>query len=80
MNHNELLDPNLYKNITRCYINKRRHNKSEIFVYYSDGSRDIIWTFDHNRHDIDGTMFIGKTKIAAVFYCDRKLSRGLHLL
>ncbi len=77
MNQEDLLDDNLYKVISRCYINHIHPDMSEIFVIYTDGDREKIWTFDPLRHDYDRKEFIGKTKIAAVFHCDRKCSRNM---
>lgn len=73
MDQQELLDDNLYKIITRCYINNRSNNRSEIFVIYEDDRRENIWTFDPNRYDFDRHDFIGMTKLEAVFHCDRTL-------
>lgn len=79
MDQLELLDANLYKVISRCYINNRRPDMSEIFVIYTDGEREAIWTFNPMRYDFDNRDFIGKTKIEAVFYCDRKEPRSIQL-
>ena len=68
------MDPNLYSVISRCFINSKRPGTSEIFVVYEDGSREKIWTFNPIKHDFDYREFVGKTKIEAVFYCDRKNS------
>jgi len=67
-----LIDENLYKPITSCYINKKHPSVAEIFVIYYDGVRETIWTFNPMRYDFNHQEFIGKTKIEAVFYCDRK--------
>ena len=68
----ELLDKNLYKVISRCFINNKRMDRSEIFVIYTDDTRESIWTFNPMRYDFYHHDFIGKTKIEAVFYGDRK--------
>jgi len=78
MNQRELLDPNLYKTITKCYINKRRPDRYEIFVIYADGTRESVWTYNPMRYDFEHHDFLGKSKIEAVFYCDRKDPRTLH--
>lgn len=74
-----LLDPNLHKVIARCYINNRRPDSSEVFVIYADDTRERIWTFNPNRHTFDSREFTGKTKLEAIFYCDRKPPRSLIL-
>lgn len=79
MDQRHLLDPNLYKVIERCYINNKRPEASEIHVIYTDNERENIWTYDPNRYDFDRGEFIGKTKIEAVFYCDRKEPKSLYL-
>lgn len=78
MYDNSLLDPNINKFIVKCFINTRNSDTSQVFVIYSDGVRETIWTFDPNRYDFSRDEFIGKTKIEAVFYCDRKSPRSLH--
>ena len=79
MNHEDLIDPNLHKVIIRCYINQKSPNKNEICVIYEDGTQENIWSFDPHKQTFDRGEFIGKTKIAAVFHCDRKrVSRNLH--
>lgn len=77
MNQRELLDENLYNVISKCFINNKRQNLSEIFVVYVNGARERIWTFNPMRHTFDYQDFIGKTKIEAVFYCDRKGSHNI---
>ena len=72
MNQQELVDPNLYNIISKCFINTKHQGISEIFVIYTNGARERIWTFDNSRCFFDHRDFIGKTKIEAVFYCDRK--------
>lgn len=67
-----MVDPNLYNIITKCFINTKRPGVSEIFVIYDDGSRERIWTFNPARQIFEYQDFVGKTKIEAVFYCDRK--------
>ena len=79
MDQTMLLDENLYKVISKCFINNRRHDLSEIYVIYADNVREIIWTFNPLRYDFDHRSFIGKTKIEAVFYCDRKEPRSVRL-
>lgn len=79
MNQEHLLDPNLYKVISRCFINNRRPDATEIHVIYSDDTRENIWTFNPMRYDFNHQEFIGKTKIEAVFYCDRKEPRSVQL-
>lgn len=79
MNQQNLLDPNLYKVISRCFINTRRSDLCEIFVIYADDSREVIWTFNPARHEFNHQAFVGKTKIEAVFYCDRKEPRSMQL-
>lgn len=79
MDQQNLIDNNLYKVISKCFINNKRPEVSEIFVIYTDDDRETIWTFDPLRHDFDHREFIGKTKIEAVFYCDRKKPRSLQL-
>lgn len=71
----ELLDQNLYKIISKCFIHNKRQTLSEIVVIYIDGVRERIWSFDPTRQTFDYQEFIGKTKIEAVFYCDRKRPR-----
>lgn len=72
MDQTKLLDKNLYKIIASCFINKKHPSSSEIFVIYTDGSRETIWTFSPMRYEFIHQEFIGKTKIEAVFHCDRK--------
>lgn len=69
-----LVDPNLYNVISKCYITAKRQNLAEIFVIYINGTRERIWTFNPAHQSFDYQDFIGKTKIEAVFYCDRKSS------
>lgn len=79
MNQEYLLDANLYKIISRCFINNKRPDATEIHVIYSDDTRENIWTFNPMRYDFNHQEFIGKTKIEAVFYCDRKEPRSIQL-
>jgi hypothetical protein len=79
MDQHDLVDNNLYKVISKCFINNKRPEASEIFVIYADDSRETIWTYDPSRYDFNHREFIGKTKIEAVFYCDRKKPRSLQL-
>lgn len=79
MNQQSLLDTNLYKTISKCFINKKQSDISEIFVIYTDDARETIWTYNPSRYDFNHREFIGKTKIEAVFYCDRKEPRSLQI-
>ena len=79
LNQEHLIDGNLYKIITKCFINNKRPDSSEIFVIYSDDSRERIWTFDPSRFTFDHREFVGKTKIESVFYCDRKEPKSIQL-
>ena len=79
MDQLELLDENLYKVISKCFINNKRPDASEIHVIYTDDSRETIWTFNPARYDFNPRWFMGKTKIEAVFYCDRKKPRSVQL-
>ena len=45
---------------------------AEVIVIYENGVREKIWTFNPTRCIFDYGDFVGKTKIEAVFYCDRK--------
>ena len=72
MDQRELLDNNLYNIISKCFINTKRQNISEVIVIYENGVREKIWTFNPNKYIFDYRDFVGKTKIEAVFYCDRK--------
>ena len=80
MDQRDLLDSNLYKTIVKCFINKKQPDISEIFAIYADDTRETIWTYNPMRYDFSHREFIGKTKIEAVFYCDRKEPRILQLL
>ena len=80
MDQQHLLDVNLYKTISKCFINKKQTDVSEIFVIYADDTRETIWTYNPLRYDFSHREFIEKTKIEAVFYCDRKEPRSLQLL
>lgn len=79
MDQQELLDENLYKVISKCFINNRRQDSSEIHVIYADDSRENIWTFNPLRYEFTNREFVGMTKIEAVFYCDRKNPRSMQL-
>ena len=79
MTQHELLDDNLYKVISRCFINNKRPDASEIFVIYADDTREIIWTYNPARYNFDHRHFLGMTKIEAVFYCDRTKPRSTQL-
>lgn len=75
----DLTDDNLFSTISKCYINNKRPETSEIYVIYENGDRERIWTFNPVRFDFNHREFIGKTKIEAVFYCDRKNPRSVQL-
>ena len=79
MNQEDLLDPNLHKVISKCFINSKSSDRSEVFVIYVDGGRETIWTFNPMRYEFTHRDFVGKTKIEAVFYCDRKELRSVQL-
>ena len=68
-----LLDANMDKKIAKCFINDKGRFRKEVFVIYTDGTRERIYTYDQNKYEFAHTEFIGKTKLEAVFYCDRKL-------
>lgn len=70
----DLLDENMDKVIKSCFINEKGPSRSKVFVIYEDGSRENIFTFNPEKHFLDRTLFIGMTKLEAVFYCDRKCS------
>lgn len=69
------MDTKMYNVISKCFINNKRFDMSEIFVIYEDGSRERIWSFNPAKYDFDYREFKGKTKLEAVFYCDRKKPR-----
>ena len=69
-----LLDKNMDKRIVKCYINDKSNMKKEVFVIYADGAREVIHTYNANKYEFARGEFIGKTKLEAVFYCDRKSS------
>lgn len=71
-----MIDDKMYNVISKCFINNKRYDSSEVFVIYEDGSRERIWTFNPMRYEFDFREFVGKTKLEAVFYCDRKV-RGV---
>jgi hypothetical protein len=79
MDQQHLVDVNLYKVISKCFIKKKRPDASEIIVVYTDGVRETIWTYNPMRYGFSHYEFIGKTKIEAVFYCDGKHPRSLQL-
>ena len=79
MDQYELLDKNMDKVIDRCFINNRHPNLSEVYVIYADESRETIWSFNPMRYHFVKHEFIGKTKLEAVFYCDRKEPKSLQL-
>lgn len=69
------MDTKLYSIISKCFINTKRFDTAEIIVIYEDSSRERIWTFNPTKYDFDYRDFVGKSKIEAVFYCDRKKPR-----
>lgn len=73
----DLVDNNLYSVIKTCSIHKKSPGILEILVTYENGDKERIWTFDSGKHSFDYREFIGKTKIEAVFYCDRKRPRTI---
>lgn len=75
----ELLDQNLYKVITKCFINHKRPDSAEVFVIYADESRERIWTFNPMRYDFGHREFIGKTKLKALFHCDRREPKSVQI-
>lgn len=77
MGSNELTDNNLFKTISKCFVNNKRPDVSEVFVIYEDSTRERIWTFNPTKYNFDHREFVGKTKIEAVFYCDRKKPRTI---
>lgn len=48
------------------------YDAAEVIVIYGNGVREKIWAFNPTRYIFDYRDFVGKTKIEAVFYCDRK--------
>ena len=79
MDQENLLDENMYKIIDRCFINNKHPLLSEIYVIYTDETRETIWSFNPMRYHFTKHEIVGKTKLEAVFYCDRKESKSLHL-
>lgn len=73
----DLVDHNLYETIVKCKLQRKSQNMIEIQVTYANGKRERIWTFDSGRNTFDPQEFIGKTKIEAVFYCDRSRPRKI---
>ena len=67
-----LLDKNMDKKIKSCFINPKGRFRNEIFVIYTDGCREVIHSFNPNKFEFTVEEIIGKTKLEAVFYCDRK--------
>ena len=61
-----------YSKEKRTLINTKRQNVAEVIVIYENRVREKIWTFNPTRYIFDYGDFVGKTKIEAVFYCDRK--------
>lgn len=72
MGQRDLLDDNIYNIISKCFINTKRQNVAEVIVIYENGVHEKIWAFNQTRYIFDYRDFVGKTKIEAVFYCDRK--------
>lgn len=72
-NQRNLLDPNMDKRINKCFINEHKSKKfaNQIFVIYEDGSRENIWTYDSRKFEFDRDWFISKSKLEALFICDR---------
>lgn len=54
--------------LNECFMNNKRQDISEIFVIYSDGSRERIWSFNPLKYDFDHKYFIGKTKNDSSFF------------
>ena len=75
----ELLDQNLHKVISKCFINHKRPDSAEVFAIYADESRERIWTFNPTRYDFGHKEFLGKTKLEAVFHCDRKEPKSVQI-
>ena len=69
-----LLDENMDKKIRNCFINSEGPFRSRLFVIYEDNSRENIWTFNPQKHHFERGMFIGMTKLEAVYYCDKTCS------
>lgn len=67
-----LLDPNMDKKISKCFINDKGRFRKTIHVIYEDGCRENIHTFNPTKYEFEHNEFIGKTKLQAVFHCDRK--------
>lgn len=72
-----MIDDKMDNVISKCFINNKHPYASEVFVIYEDGSRERIWTFNPMRQNFDFREFVGKTKLEAVFYCDRKKPRSI---
>lgn len=69
---NNLMDRNLYKVIDRCFINEVGRWRNEVSVIYEDGVQEVIYHYNPMEYEFSFREFIGKTKIEAAFYCDRK--------
>ena len=80
MDQRKLVDAKMHNIISKCFINNSRPDISEVFVIYDDGNRERIWTFNPMYYDFSHREFIGKTKIEAVFHCDRKKPKFRRLL
>ena len=74
----KLLDIHMDKIISKCFINSRSRFKNEIFAIYEDGTREVIFTYNPNKYDFTHGEFLGKTKLEAVFYCDRSMRPMSH--
>lgn len=66
------MDENMDKKITKCFINNKSRFRNEIFVIYEDDNREVIFRYNPNKLEFDHSEFIGKTKLEAVFMCDRR--------
>ena len=68
-----LLDPNMDKRIGQCFINEHKFKRfyKQIFVIYEDRSRENIYTYDSRKFDFDHKWFVGRSKLEALFICDR---------
>lgn len=69
-----LLDKNMDKRIVKCYICNQGRFKNRISVTYSDKNTEIIFTYNPAIFHFESGEIVGKTKLEAVFYCDRKIS------
>lgn len=74
LSQKSLLDRNMDKVIAKCFVNQKGRFKNEVYVIYEDGAREVIHSYNPTKFEFDYSEFIGKTKLEAVFYCDRKPS------